>query len=354
VPADRSLADGAGDDITGIYQRLRALLAVRLANMLKRSLTGRHDSEMRTTAQRLLAALEGRLPQLAEQAMRTAHERGRAEAERELSQLRRNLMRQPTRVEVSGRVFELAQALRATHPRVVAWAEQSYRAVVIAASNAEGGTRLQQAQRAWSQLLDKGITGYTDISGRRWSLESYVEMATRSRLADTAVNAHLDRLATAGLDLVIVSDAPGECKLCRPLEAKILSRGIGGARTVQMEHATTDDRMVSVRVWGSVGEARAAGLMHPGCRHSLAAYLPGLTKVPTKTADPQGDAARQRLRALERHVRAWKLRADAALTPEAGRAASARVRAYQDLIRDHTSKTGLIRQPKRELIGQAR
>ena len=91
------------------------------------------------------------------------------------------------------------------------------------------------------------------------------------------------------------------------------------------------------------------------CRHSLSAYLPGVTKAPTHTADPEGDAARRRQRELERQVRAWKLQADAALDPAAGRVAAAHARARRAVLREHlAAHPALRRQPHRERIGVAR
>lgn len=41
-------------------------------------------------------------------------------------------------------------------------------------------------------------------------------MAVRTSIARAAIEAHTRTLTEAGLDLVIVSDAPRECPLCRP------------------------------------------------------------------------------------------------------------------------------------------
>jgi len=143
-------------------------------------------------------------------------------------------------------------------------------------------------------------------------------------------------LESAGVDLVIVSKAPRECPLCRRWEGKVLTiGGPSGARTVEVEHATEDDRMVSVDVAGSLDEARAAGLQHPNCRHSVSAYTPGITKVPHGDPDPEGYAAGQRQREIERTIRKYKAREAAAVTPEAQRAARAKQRQWQAAMRDH-------------------
>jgi hypothetical protein len=253
----------------------------------------------------------------------------------------------------------LAGRLDGAGLRVARSVTDAYQQTVTAgAANVLGGalTRRQAASKVWNRLLDQGFTGFTDVRGRNWSLAGYVDMATRTTTAQAAVAGQLDRQAQYGLDLVIVSNAPQECVRCRPWEGKILTRDGSGAggRTLQVEHAT-EDRMITVRVAGSVAEATAAGLLHPNCRHSLSAYLPGLTKVPPagSTADPEGNKARERLRDLERQVRKAKLQEAGALTPEARAAAVARQKVAQAKIREHVKANkhlGVKRKPEREQI----
>lgn len=69
------------------------------------------------------------------------------------------------------------------------------------------------------------------------------------------------------------------------------------------------------------------------------------------TADPEGDAARQRLRYLERQTRAAKRVEAVAMDETARKAAAARVRAYQAKIRHHVATTTAKRQPHRERLG---
>ncbi|MEX5713202.1 phage minor capsid protein [Parafrankia sp. FMc6] len=83
--------------------------------------------------------------------------------------------------------------------------------------------------------------------------------------------------------------------------------------------------------------------------HSASAYLPGVTRLPEgPTDDPQGDADRQRLRALERKVRAARRLEASAVTPEARKAAAAKVRQGQAAIREHVATSTAKRQPHRE------
>lgn len=253
---------------------------------------------------------------------------------------------------------ELSGMLGGTRFGVLRATEDVFRSVVAQASAQVllgAQTRRGVAQTVLDRLVARGISGFTDTAGRRWELASYVEMSTRTVTQRAAVQAHADSLVSAGVDLVIVSDARQECKLCRAWEGKVLSLSGAGAGTYPLPSAVDPDRTVQVKVSGTLDQAKRAGLFHPNCRHSASAYLPGLTKpARTATADPQGDADRQRLRELERRVRREKLREAAALDLAAQARARARARAAQAAIRDHVDSTSAKRQPARERIGVAR
>ncbi|MGW5409017.1 phage minor capsid protein [Streptomyces spiralis] len=236
--------------------------------------------------------------------------------------------------------METTQLVTDTHRGILRGVEDTYRQVIAQAAGTPTlgvHTRRQAAQQAIEQFTGRGITSFIDRSGRAWSMPTYAEMALRTAVGRAAVDAHADQLEAAGMDLVIVSDAPHECPLCRPWEGKVLAlSGPDGRRTVEMEHATEDGRMVSVDVRGTLDEARRAGLQHPNCRHTTSAYLPGLTTAPEKAAkDPDGYEATQRQREIERHIRKYKLRAASAVDPAAKRAAEDRVRKWQGAMRDH-------------------
>ncbi|CAL9529329.1 phage minor capsid protein [Streptomyces sp. enrichment culture] len=198
------------------------------------------------------------------------------------------------------------------------------------------GTRRQATQDAMRRWADEGVTSFRDRSGRRWQLTSYAEMAVRTSVARAATEAHTRALTDVGVNLVTVSNAPRECPLCRPWEGKVLAlTGPPGARTVEVEHAVEDGRMVRVRVAGSLDEARRAGLQHPNCRHSTSAYTPGISRTDHAEPDPDGYEAGQRQREIERTIRRYKRRAAAAVDPVQRRAAEAKVRQWQGAMRSH-------------------
>ncbi len=235
-------------------------------------------------------------------------------------------------------IAETAGAITATHPQILREVEDEYRRVVARVSafqTAGAKTRRQAAQMALNEWADKGITAFIDRRGRRWDIRSYAEMALRSSSHRTAQAGYADQLTRLGYDEIVISDHSQECKLCRPWEGKVLS--LNGLS----QHPT-------------LSQARSAGLMHPGCRHRFTVYFPGFTEVPKKTADPEGDQARQRQRYCERQVRRWKRREAAAFEPAAKAKARAKSHEWKRALRQHELENVLKRQPYRTDPRQAR
>ncbi|MDT3395585.1 phage minor capsid protein [Streptomyces sp. B1866] len=342
------LAATTSDLYADVEQRLLAVVARQLAAGLEAP--GWAVAKLAALAP-LRRAAEALLDTLAEQVgpevrrvVAEAYESGRHSALAELGVLRDDERRTvaehtPQAGAVDRLAAETVQTVTATHRGILRAVEDGYRQVVaeVTAAPLLGvETRRQATQQAMTRFADRGVSSFRDRSGRRWSLTAYAEMAVRTSVGRAATEAHMTTLAAAGVDLVVVSNSPRECPLCRPWERAVLSiGGPDGPRLVDVEHATEDGRMVRVHVAGSLDEARRAGLQHPNCRHSVSAYAPGITRTGDAAADPAGYRAGQRQREIERHIRKYKSRAAAAVTPEGKRAAEAKVRQWQGAMRDH-------------------
>lgn len=252
---------------------------------------------------------------------------------------------------------DLLDRFTATHTRINRFADDAYRAATASATigQVSGGTPQLAQREAWRKLTENGVTGFKDSAGRDWELSTYVEMSTRTAAIRAFNASHQDRMTSLGIGYFTVGPSGFPCKLCLPWEGKVLARA--GAGTYQAEHAT-EDRQVTVKVAGTLEEARAAGLQHPNCKHTLIAYLPGVTQLVTRTAD-EIEAAQerfketQRLRAMERAVRRSKMAELAALTDADKAAARRRIGELQARIRDYTAETGLNRRPRREQLDLA-
>lgn len=313
---------------------------------------------VRAQIARDLASLDEQAATVVGQVIGQAYTAGRALAVRDLDGLGLEVVMPPATLRaVEAIAAETVQRVGPWAPRILRAAQDVYqRTVADASATVLLGTQTRRvaAQQVLDRLTERGVGAFRDRSGRRWALESYVEMAVRTGAGKAAVDGHTTQLVAAGVDLVVVSDAPRECPLCRPWEGKVLSitGGVTGAVDVP---STTGDGTVSVRVAGTVDEARAAGFQHPNCRHSLSAYLPGATRVPAATSERAGYEDQQRQRAIERGIRKWTRREAAALDDEAAARARAKVREWQGAMREHLAEhPALKRQTARELVGRAR
>ena len=106
----------------------------------------------------------------------------------------------------------------------------------------------------------------------------------------------------------------------------------------------------------TTGAYLTADIAVHNCRHSLSAYLPGVTTRPPHHATPGTTYEdTQRQREIERHIRAWKRRQAAAMDEQQRRRAGAYVRKWQAAMREHVdAHPELRRKPAREQIGAAR
>lgn len=249
---------------------------------------------------------------------------------------------------------ELTDRLTATHHRILRFTDDAYRAATAQAAIGQviGGTPQLAQREAWRKLTENGVTGFKDSAGRDWELSTYVEMAARTAAIGAFNASHQDRMTALGIGYWTVGPTGFPCKLCLPWEGKVLANA--GAGSYVEEHAG-QDRKVTVQVAGTLEEARAAGLQHPNCKHTLVAYFPGVTALKTRTAQEIAEATErfketQRLRAMERAVRRSKMAEQAALTDLDRAAARRRTREIQAKIREYTAQTGLNRRPRREQL----
>jgi hypothetical protein len=371
VPISPDMAEDLAAAVADLYEAAEGVLIGKIRRALAEGIDSPTWVEQKLAAlgnlqagiMEIIAALEVDASGAIGQAVAEAYERGVQAAVAELGALGvGQTAAAAVALPTAPVVDRIAQAVIAdtgpVHLRMLRQSMDVYREVIGRAAAAPvlgAQTRRQAAQTALNEFANRGVRGFVDQSGRSWELRSYVEMSMRSATTRAAVEAHSDRLGAAGVELVIVSQAPEECPLCRPWERKILARtGAPGERTVQVEHATEDGEMVTVKVAGSLPEARGKGFMHPNCRHRVSAYLPGVSRIPEEQPSRGTYEQSQQQRYYERQVRKWKRRAEAAMDEKDRKAARAKVRAYQAKIRELTTETGLPRKSHREQLTTAR
>lgn len=299
-------------NIRELYSDAEELILSRLAHQLARGI----DTEtwvdrkyadlqdLNRQLDRLLADLADGVPGAVERVMRMAYNRGTAAAVADLNKAGVGAgatAAPPVPASVAAFVESTIGTLEQLPFRIRRWANDVYSQV---ASETAGQiltgtqTRRDASAAALKKYTARGVTGFKDRAGREWDLASYAEMTARTTTTQASLQGHTTKLQDLGQDLVIISDAPEECKLCRDWESQVLS--ISGQTRGRLKDGTV--------VRGTVREATAAGLFHANCRHRQGLYVPGITERLTDTADPEGDRLRQRQRAYERRVRQWKRR----------------------------------------------
>lgn len=245
---------------------------------------------------------------------------------------------------------KLASALQQT-PGLL---ERSLReAVRVGVEQVTAGTHTRRsgAQQVLDKLIRQGITGFRDSKGRNWSLTSYVEMAVRTETQARALAAGDKALELAGLDLVIVSDSPRECPLCRPFEGKVLS--LGDEEGTVTRPNELGGPPVTIKITSTLAQARSQGFQHPNCTHSYSGYIPGVTQQGGAQPNPEGYKQKQKQRAMERKIRALKRARVLAIDDEAKAQANANLRMAQKQLREYVKEHGLKRQSGRESIKHA-
>ena len=370
IPDDRDALDALAADLAAMFadaeQRLAAALSVQVAAGLEDGDVVRalNLAELRRDAEHIAGALRGLYPDQLERILAVAAEHGATAALGELADVAGLPDLTAARVPAgtaaaTALVADLTNALDDVTVRILRWPDDVYRRAVAQASTALllglGATSKTVQARAWQQLVTQGVTGFTDVTGRRWNLATYVEMATRTAARRAWDDQHDGVLRTAGVELVSIVVGSGACKRCADWAGKVLRLDDGPTGRIRVPSMVDPDADVTVDVDGTVADARAAGWQHPNCRCRKVAYLPGLSVVADVTTySPEQEAARVKLRDLEVQVRKAKTDAAAAVAPEVRTAANAKVRDLQARIREHVADTGLMRQRDREQVSYRR
>lgn len=199
-------------------------------------------------------------------------------------------------------------------------------------------TRQQASQNMMNKLAAKGITTFTDKAGRTWDLGSYTEMAMRTASAHAALQGRIDTQASLGNDLMQISRIGTTCPICAPWQGVVIS--ISG----------------KTPGYKTVDEARAAGVFHPNCRHTMVMWDVELDGEGQKELNGPQDIAQttalydatQQQRANERMIRYWRGRRAAAITPAQRYHAQDKLDSWilKNII--HCETHGLRRLPQRE------
>lgn len=114
--------------------------------------------------------------------------------------------------------------------------------------------RLKTTQLLKQSLKDQGLFVLRDRGGKKWSLDAYSDMLTRTELANASREGRGNRYVQNGQDLIQIDGYGSDHKACRRWEFKVVS----------LTGATHGFPMLD--------DAIANGLFHPNCKHNYNAY----------------------------------------------------------------------------------
>ena len=233
--------------------------------------------------------------------------------------------------------------------------DATFKALDVAAGETITGvsTWNQALRHAMDKLKDRGITGFIDHAGRRWSAESYVAMDIRSTVYNTGRAAVWETNQNFGNDLYIVSYHDGARPLCYPWQNKVIS-STNNAREV----ADLDGNTVQVYAQSDTSYGEPAGLFGINCKHYPSPFIPGVSvaydsgNIVSEEQNRKVYEQTQQQRGLERKLREEKrdlLIAKArGANDEEIKALRAKCRQTSDDIDTFCQETGLPRRQNRE------
>lgn len=189
--------------------------------------------------------------------------------------------------------------------------------------------------KATEDFLARGINciAYKDKNGeimRYVNIADYAEMALRTASHRATLLGEGSKRDELGVHLVFVSAHANSCKLCLPWQGQILIDDV-------FSHPSKEYIARYKDKYKLLSDAIKAGLLHPNCRHTLATYFEGVTRLP-KPQDPEKALENynneQNQRKLEREIRKRK-RILAGIVEEGDRKeARANLRQAQKNLRD--------------------
>jgi len=277
-PGQRLHADRRLDDLLAIYRYAQRVIVAQVREALRSGDLVRANLRRAQLAAVLatLDQLQAETDQTAREIVRSAYVEGASTAATQITRLSVEAPEIPG--AFAGVSTEAVQALadsitdrldgaRRTVGRQVAdiYAREQRRTALLSILGAEGSPRTAAQGMAFRLLKDKqvralarqGGVGFIDRAGKRWQLDTYAEMATRTVVREAAVEGAKARMASHGIDLARVSVSPNPCPICRPWQGRLVS----------LDGSTADYQGEAVASLSSLPNGGPP--MHPRCTHSL-------------------------------------------------------------------------------------
>lgn len=201
------------------------------------------------------------------------------------------------------------QAYQATVSDIVSRVQATQTALDIGAGETITGvsTWNQAMRHSINRMKEKGITGFIDHGGHRWSAEAYAAMDIRTTVANTARAAVWETNQNFGNDLYLVSYHDGARPLCFPWQNKVISSTDDARTTFDL-----DGNEIPVYRQSDTSYGEPAGLFGINCKHYPTPFIPGVSllydnkDIQSEEANAETYEQSQEQRSLERRIREQK------------------------------------------------
>ncbi len=195
-----------------------------------------------------------------------------------------------------------------------------------------GASTLYQAvDKACEKFLAKGIDSIIYKNGAHVNIASYAEMALRTASHRATLLGEGTVRDKYNNHLVFVSAHANCCRLCLPWQGQVLIDDV-------FSHPTDDYLIKYKGKYKLLSEAIKAGLLHPNCRHTLATWFEGISRLPEpvdkETALKNYDTE-QKQRKLENAIRKAKRQYAGTCDTENKAEAKKKLRQLQARLRKH-------------------
>lgn len=213
---------------------------------------------------------------------------------------------------------------------------------------ASGAVSLDKAiDLAAEDFLAQGLDCIVYKNGRHVNIATYAEMALRTASQRATFLGEGAKRDEYKQHLIMVSAHANCCKLCLPWQGQILIDDV-------FSHPS-DEYLVEYKdKYKLLSTAIKAGLLHPNCRHTLATYFEGISRLPTMPDEKpalESYNAEQKQRSLENAIRKAKRQAVGAVDIENEQIAMKEVKKLQKELRNFLEEhPEFKRQERREKI----
>lgn len=204
--------------------------------------------------------------------------------------------------------------------------------------------------KATENFLSKGIDCIVYKNGNHVNIATYAEMALRTASQRAKFLADGSKRDEFGRHLVFVSAHFNSCRLCLPWQGKVLIDDV-------FSHPSDEYKAKYKGQYKLLSQAIKVGLMHPNCRHTIANYYEGITRLPEVPDDDtalQNYEAEQKQRKLENAIRKAKRKAAGVVDDKNKEEATKEIRQLQKELRDHLKDNPKLKRHshrERDLLG---